>query len=113
MSEAPDINVNKSDNYREIYVSGQIIGLNYDGLKITVFHDSQDFTNTLSTEQFKMSKIITNRQIECTLNISPQALKAWAILLAKELKRYEGSFGQILSPEEVSQRFREYNASAR
>lgn len=113
MSDSPDVKVVQSDTYKEIQVSGQVAGLNYDGLKLTVFHDVPDLTNTLTAEHFKVSKIVINRQIECTLNMSPQALKTWAFVLAQELKRYEGTFGVILSPEEVEQKFREYNEANR
>ena len=107
MSEVPDINTSHSDTYKEIYVTGQISTLNYDGLKLAVLNDTADLTKTLQSDRFQISKVIINRHIECTLNLSPQTLKAWALLLNKELNRYEKTFGHILSPEEVNQKFQE------
>ena len=109
MSETPDVKAAQSDTYKEIYVTGKVTNLSYDGLRLTVLRDSHDLTNTLSAEQFKASKVVINRQIECTLHLSPQAIKDWAITLAAELKKYEGTFGAILSPQEVQQKIREYD----
>ena len=110
MSEAPDVKVSRSDTYSEIYPTHQIAGLNYDGLKMTVFNDSPDLTDALATEHFKMSKLVINRRIECTLHLNPQALKDWALTLLANLRKYEGMFGSIMSPEEVQQKFKEYDS---
>ena len=107
MSEAPDIKVIQSDTYKEIYVTGQVSNLNYDGVKLTILHDSPDLTGTLADERFKASKMVINRQIECTLNLSPLTLKTWVLVLNTELKKYERMFGTIMSPEEINQKFRE------
>ena len=48
-----------------------------------------------------------DRKIECTLMLSPMNLKAWAIMLQRELERYERLFGTIPPPEAVRQKFRE------
>lgn len=109
MSEAPDVKVSPSDTYKEINVSGQVTGLNYDGMKLTVFHDSPNLTQTLTAEGFKPHKVVIDRYIECTLNMPPQTIKEWALILSENLARYEKTFGMILSPEEVEQKFREYN----
>lgn len=108
MSEVPDIRTSKSDMYREINVSGQISRLDYSGLDLTVWHDVPDLTDTLSSETFRASKVIIDRQIECTIHLDPQRLKEWAITLAEQLRKYEQAFGVVLSPEEVAQKFREF-----
>ena len=107
MSEAPDINTVQSDTYREIHVSGQVVQLDYDGMRLTVLHDSADLTDALTAGRIKASKVIINRQIECMLYLTPQILKAWARAFETELGRYEQTFGTILSPEEVNQRRRD------
>jgi len=106
MSEAPDVQVSQSDTYKEINVTGQISNLNYDGMRLTVLHDSFNLAPALSGAQIKMSKATINRKIECTINLSPVNLKSWAILLDQELKKYEKLFGTILSPEEINEKFK-------
>jgi hypothetical protein len=106
MSDAPDIQVKENTHYREINVTGQISTVNYDGLKLTVLHDSLNLQDALKGAQLKISKATINREIECTLNLSPLILKSWAILLQTELKKYEGWFGTILSPEEIQEKFK-------
>ncbi len=106
MSEAPDVQVSQSDTYKEINVTGQVSNLNYDGMKLTVLHDSFNLQPALSGAQFKMSKATINRTIECTINLSPVNLKSWAILFDQELKKYEKLFGTILSPEEINEKFK-------
>jgi len=106
MSETPDVNVKESDFFKEIIVTGQISNLNYDGLKLTVLHDSLNLQEAVKGSQIKVSKTTINRQIECTLNLSPLQLKSWAILLQTELKKYEELFGTILSPEEIQEKFK-------
>ena len=106
MSEAPDVNVKESDCFREILVTGQISNLNYDGLKLTVLHDSLNLAGALSGTQIKASKTTINREIECQLNLSPVQLKTWARLFDLELKKYESLFGTILSPEEIQEKFK-------
>ena len=107
MSETPDISAIHSDTYKEIHVTGQVVQTGYDGLRLTVLHDVPDLTDTLKGDTFKVSKIIINRQIECTLYLPPQMLKAWARAFEVELKRYEQTYGRILSPEEVEQKHRD------
>lgn len=106
MVEMPDINVVQSDTYKEIDVTGQISHVNYDGMKMTVFHDSPDHKRTLRGGHFNASKMMINREIECTLNLSPLAMKIWLILLQKEVTKYEKAFGRILSPEEIAQKLK-------
>ena len=106
MSEAPDVNVKESDCFREILVTGQISNLNYDGLKLTVLHDSLNLAGALSGTQIKASKTTINREIECQLNLSPVQLNTWARLFDLELKKYESLFGTILSPEEIQEKFK-------
>lgn len=107
MSELPDIKTAKSDMYREICVSGQVSMIDYSGLHLTVWHDIPDLTNTLSSEKFRASKVIIDRQIECTIRLDPQGLKEWAMALSEQLQKYERAFGVILSPEEVAQKFKD------
>ena len=109
LTEEPDVKATQSGTYKEINVTGQVSHLDYDGLKLTVLHDSPDLTNTLHGSQIKVSKIIINRQIECTLNLSPMSLKAWALILGAELVKYEKMFGTVLSPEEIEQKYREHS----
>ena len=106
MSEAPDVQVSKSETFKEINVTGQVSNLNYDGLRLTVLHDSLNLGAALSGTQIKKSKTTINREIECTLNLSPLYLKSWTILFQKELERYEKLFGTILSPEEIAEKFK-------
>ena len=106
MSESPDVSVNYSSTYKEINVTGQVGHTTYDGMKLTVLYDTADLQKALSGNQFKASKAIVNRQIVCTLNLSPINLKTWAIMFQKELERYEKLFGVILSPEEVDEKFK-------
>ena len=101
MSETPDVQVTQSDTFKEINVTGQVSNLTYDGLKLTILHDSLNLSKALGRDQIKMSKTTINRQIECTLNLQPINLKAWTILFQKELERYEKLVGTILSPEEI------------
>lgn len=112
MSQPPDTNTTRADTYKEIYVTGQVSNLNYDGLKLDVLHDSYDLANALTADRFNASKIVINRRIECTLNMPPQTLKTWAIILANDLKRYESTYGRILSPEEIMQKQREHDRDA-
>ena len=106
MSEAPDVQVSKSETFKEINVTGQVSNLNYDGLRLTVIHDSLDLGAALSGTQIKKSKATINREIECILNLSPVILKGWAIIFQKELEKYEKLFGTILSPEEIAEKFK-------
>lgn len=106
MSETPDVQVSRSETFKEINVTGQVSNLNYDGLKLTVLHDSLNLEGALGGTQIKKSKTTINREIECTLNLAPIQLKSWAILLQNELKKYEGLFGTILSPEEIQEKFK-------
>jgi len=106
MSETPDVRVSQSETFKEINVTGQISNLNYDGLKLTVLHDSLNLQPALSGTQIKMAKATINRKIECTINLSPVNLKSWAILFQKELEKYEKMFGTILSPEEIQEKFK-------
>jgi len=106
MSEAPDVQVSKSETFKEINVTGQVSNMNYDGLRLTVIHDSLNLGAALSGTQIKTSKTTINREIECTLNLSPVHLKDWAILFQKELEKYEKLFGTILSPEEIAEKFK-------
>jgi len=106
MSEQPDVQVKESDCFREILVTGQISNLNYDGLKLTVLHDTLNLQDAVKGNQIKASKATINRQLECTLNLTPLQLKTWTILLQTELKKYEGWFGTILSPEEIQEKFK-------
>lgn len=106
MSEAPDVQVSKSETFKEINVTGQVSNLNYDGLKLTVLHDSLNLAGALSGTQIKASKTTINREIECQLNLSPLQLKTWTRLFDLELKKYESLFGTILSPEEIQEKFK-------
>lgn len=106
MAEAPDIQTSQSPTFKEINVTGQVSNLSYDGMKLIILNDSPDLQKALQGDQFKMSKAIINRKIECTLNISPINLKAMSRLFQLELTRYEKLFGTILSPEEVNEKFR-------
>jgi len=106
MSETPDIQVNQSDTFKEINVTGQVAHLNYDGLRLTILHDSANLSNALAGDKIKISKTTINREIECTINLSPVNLKSWALLFDRELKRYEMLFGVILSPEEIQEKFK-------
>ena len=106
MSEAPDIQAYKSPTYKEINVTGQLSHLTYDGLQLVVLHESHDLQKALQGDQFKMSKAIVNREIECAINLTPINLKTWALLFQQELERYEKLFGVILSPEEIEEKFR-------
>ena len=106
MSETPDIQVTQSETFKEINVTGQVANLNYDGLRLTLLHDSYNLKSALSGTQMKMSKATINRQIECVINLSPVNLKGWALLFDQELKRYEMLFGTILSPEEIQEKFK-------
>ena len=81
--------------------------MGYDGLNLTVLHDSQSLEKALDSNEFKVSKAIVNRQIECTLKLSPINIKAWAMLFQKNLEQYESMFGRIMSPEEVAEKFRQ------
>ena len=108
MSEVSDIQTNHSQTFKEINVTGQVSNLNYDGLKLIVLHDSTNLQKALEGDQFKISKATINREIECTLNLTPVNLKAWAILFQQELARYEKLFGTILSPEEIDEKFKNY-----
>ncbi|MDI1495158.1 MAG: hypothetical protein K8823_464 [Cenarchaeum symbiont of Oopsacas minuta] len=107
MSEMPDIEVTKSSSFKEINVTGQVSNLNYDGMKLTVLHDFPDLQKALSGNQFKASKAIINREIECTLNLSPINMKTWSIMFQKEVSRYEKLFGRIMSPEEIQEKFKQ------
>jgi len=89
MSETPDVQVIQSQTFKEINVTGQVSNLTYDGLKLTVLHDSLNLLEALGGTQIKKSKTTINRQIECTLNLQPINLKDWTILFQKELERYE------------------------
>ena len=109
LSEPPDIQTSQSPTFKEINVTGQVSNLNYDGMKLVILHESPDLQKALQGDQFKMSKAIINREIECTLNLSPINLKAWSRLFQQELERYEKLFGTILSPEEVNEKFRTNN----
>ncbi len=109
MSDVPDIQVIQSSTFKEINVTGQVSNLNYDGMRLTVIHDSGNLQNALTGDKIKISKATINREIECTLNLSPLNLKTWAILFQKELERYEKLFGTILSPEEINEKFRKQN----
>lgn len=107
MSEAPDVEVSKSSTYKEIYVTGQVVNIGYNGLNLTVLHDSQSLEKALSGNEFKISKAVINREIECTLNLSPINMKAWAMMFQQNVEQYERMFGRIMSPEEVSEKFRQ------
>ena len=103
----PDIEVTQSPTFREINVTGQVSNLNYDGMKLTILHDTPDLKMALAGNQFKASKAIINREIECTLNLSPINMKTWSIMFKKELERYEKLFGVIMSPEEIQEKFKQ------
>ena len=109
MSEPPDVEVTQSTTFREIHVTGQVSNLNYDGMQLTVLHDSPALQKALSGNQFKASKAIINREIECTLNLSPINMKAWLLMFKDEVERYEKMFGTILSPEEVNEKFKQHS----
>ncbi len=53
MSEPPDVQVKQSDTFKEIHVTGQVSNINYDGLKLTVLHDSLNLVDALSGTQIK------------------------------------------------------------
>ena len=86
VSEAPDVQFTQSDTYN---VTGQVANMNYDGLKLNILHESPDLTGMLAHDRLKVSKLVINRQMECTLHLSPQNLTAWALALRNELGRYE------------------------
>lgn len=106
MSEQPDITVRESDCYREIIPTGQITNLGYDGLRLTVLHDSFNLQDAVKGNQIKVSKATINRNIECTIILTPVQLKTWAIIFNDELQKYEKFFGIILSPEEIQEKFK-------
>ena len=78
---APTVKTSKADTYKEIYVTGQIANLTYDGLRLAVLHDAPDLTNTVDGDRFDASKMVIDRKMECTLMLSPMNLKAWTIVL--------------------------------
>ena len=106
MSESPDVKVTKSDNYQVFQVTGQISHISYDGIKLTVINDKLDIGPAVAGDNFKMSKATITREIQCTIDLSPFSLKSWAILLNQELKKYEDLFGNIMSPEEIQEKFK-------
>lgn len=106
MSETPDVQVIRSETFKEINVTAQVANLTYDGMKLTILHDSLNLSNAITGDKIKVSKTTINREIECTLNLSPVNLKSWALLFDRELKRYEMLFGTILSPEEITEKFK-------
>ena len=107
MSGDQDIDVTRSDEYITVNVAGQLCKVGYDGMKLTVWEETDDFTNALKGTTFHASKIIINRKIKCTLNLTPSGMKTWALLLQHELRKYEKKFGPILSPEEVAQKMKQ------
>lgn len=111
MTETPDVRVRQSDHYRDIRVTGQAINVTYDGLRMTILNDTPNLENAIQGDVFRASKLIIDRSIECTLNLSPTTMKAWAMALQHELEKYETTFGPILSPEEIAQKLRDANSS--
>ena len=105
--KSPDIHAKLSDTYKDIQVSGRVIAPSYEGFRITVYTDAPNLVDVLSANVPKPEKLTIDRHIECTLNMTPQTLKEWAIAFSQELKKYEGMFGTILSPEEIQQKIRD------
>ena len=103
MVEELDDDGNKISTYNENYVVGQVSNSGYGENDLTV--ESQSLEKALDSNEFKVSKAIVNRQIECTLKLPPINLKDWAMLF-QNLEQYESMFGRIMSPEEVAEKFR-------
>ena len=105
MAKELDDDETKSSTYNENYVVGQVSNLGYGENDLTV-SESQSLEKALDSNEFKVSKAIVNRQIECTLKLPPINLKDWAMLF-QNLEQYESMFGRIMSPEEVAEKFRQ------
>lgn len=104
MVEELDDDGAKRFTYNENYVVGQVSNLGYGENDLTV-SESQSLEKALDSNEFKVSKAIVNRQIECTLKLPPINLKDWAMLF-QNLEQYESMFGRIMSPE-VAEKFRQ------
>ena len=113
MAEDPDVRVRQSDHYRDIRVTGQVFVPSYDGLRITILNDVHNLENTIQGSTFRASKLLIDRSIECTLNLTPSTMKAWAIALQQALENYEHTFSPILSPEEIEQKLRDANTGGK
>jgi hypothetical protein len=103
MPGEPPVHVSKSGTFKEINITGQVANLSYNGMILTVFHDILDFSKSADGEDVDVSKIEIDRQIECTLYLRPAYLRAWAVLLHRELERYERLYGKIPSSEELDE----------
>lgn len=109
MAEPPKVKITQSDEHREIYVTGQISNLAYDGLRIAVLHDEADYADSMEDNRIHASRIAIDRRVECTLRMSPLTMKSWAIALGREVKRYEEMFGTIPPPEAIRKQFTKHD----
>lgn len=79
-------------------------------MRLVIWQDSTDLTNTMSGKQFKPSKAQISRQVKCELVLTPSRLKVWANTLQEAVNQYEKAFGTILNPEEIMSKQRDQSS---
>ncbi|RLF12271.1 MAG: DUF3467 domain-containing protein [Thermoprotei archaeon] len=95
MSE-PKISISKSQDFKQVYVSGATIGHTPYDFHIQFFRDSFEPNEEVFTGK-KPPKV--TREFVFEVVMSPNQAKALALLLMKHVEDYERKFGKIPTPQ--------------
>lgn len=91
----PDMEVKKSDDFKEIHVDGLFGGLDPNGAKLTVYTQEREpkMKESGKPEEMVLDKI--NYETQAELHMSPVQFKSIAKWMEQKLEEYENKFGGI------------------
>jgi len=100
----PDIETERHENYRIIFVNQISGGLRNNYFEFDIVSQVSNFEEALKTPQPNYSKQVLKRILQAKLIIPPMDLKSFIIFLQKSVTDYEKIFGIIPSPEEMARK---------
>lgn len=108
-AEPHEIRVSQNELHRNIYVTNLACNYSYEGAMVKVLNDVQNLDQNIQGGT-GFAEQATDRIVECTLHLTPYALKRWAVALTEMLNDYEATFGSILTAEEIDQKILDASA---
>jgi len=95
-----------SPHFRRIVVDRTHGTVDSIGLLATIISQRQNIEKVYSTEPIDNKESVLETTIECELIIKPEQLKALYVWLGEKMADYEFMYGNIPSPEEVTNKAR-------
>lgn len=91
----PDMEVEKSEDFKEIHVDGLFGGLDPNGAKFTVYTQEREPKMKESGKPGEMVLDKIKYELQAELHMSPVQFKSIAKWMEQKLEEYESQFGEI------------------